>query len=133
MGRYDAVTYLKYLDTLRVSESFRSVWIFAESSYKIFEFAKKRVYRFVTSGGVNLSDQSKSLKGKKRKLKGDDAKEQGAELSLLFCCSFLSLFFHFFLNFYFICICSCWWHFIDQCSFRGSFRGGTKVEGLTCE
>ncbi|KAK9927727.1 hypothetical protein M0R45_024896 [Rubus argutus] len=74
--RYDAVTYLKYLDTLRVSESFRSVWIFAESSYKIFEYAKKRVYRFVTSGGVNLSDQSKSSKGKKRKLKGDDAKEQ---------------------------------------------------------
>ncbi|XP_050876004.1 DNA repair endonuclease UVH1-like [Lathyrus oleraceus] len=32
--RYDAVTYLKYLDTLRVSESFRSVWIFAEASYK---------------------------------------------------------------------------------------------------
>ncbi|MCD7470738.1 hypothetical protein HAX54_010839 [Datura stramonium] len=35
--RYDAVTYLKYLDSLRASESFRSVWIFAESSYKIFE------------------------------------------------------------------------------------------------
>ncbi|PRQ18415.1 putative RuvA domain 2, restriction endonuclease type II [Rosa chinensis] len=74
--RYDAVTYLKYLDTLRVSESFRSVWIFAESSYKIFEYAKKRVYRFVTSSGVDLSEQSKSLKGKKRKLKGDDDKEQ---------------------------------------------------------
>jgi DNA excision repair protein ERCC-4 len=42
--RYDAVTYLKYLDTLRVSESFRSVWIFAEASYKIFDYAKKRVY-----------------------------------------------------------------------------------------
>ncbi|XP_021813564.1 DNA repair endonuclease UVH1 isoform X1 [Prunus avium] len=74
--RYDAVTYLKYLDTLRVSESFRSVWIFAESSYKIFEYAKKRVYRFVTSDGVMLSDKVKSSKGKKRKLKGDDDKEQ---------------------------------------------------------
>ncbi|PQM40789.1 DNA repair endonuclease UVH1 isoform X2 [Prunus yedoensis var. nudiflora] len=74
--RYDAVTYLKYLDTLRVSESFRSIWIFAESSYKIFEFAKKRVYRFVTSDGVMLSDKVKSSKGKKRKLKGDDDKEQ---------------------------------------------------------
>lgn len=71
------MTYLKYLDTLRVSESFRSVWIFAESSYKIFEYAKKRVYRFVTSSGVNVSEQSKSSKGKKRKLKGDDDKEQG--------------------------------------------------------
>ncbi|KAM1236581.1 hypothetical protein FF1_037652 [Malus domestica] len=74
--RYDAVTYLKYLDTLRVSENFRSVWIFAESSYKIFEYSKKRVYRFVTSDGVKLSDKSKSSKGKKRKLKGDDDNEQ---------------------------------------------------------
>lgn len=80
------MTYLKYLDTLRVSESFRSVWIFAESSYKIFEYAKKRVYRFVTSGGVNVSEQSKSLKGKKRKLKEDDDKQQGkAGLSFILC------------------------------------------------
>lgn len=62
-----------------MSESFRSVWIFAESSYKIFEYAKKRVYRFVTSGGVMLSDKGKSSKGKKRKLKEDDDKEQGEE------------------------------------------------------
>lgn len=74
--RYDAVTYLKYLDTLRVSESFRSVWIFAESSYKIFEYAKKRVYRFVRSDGVKLvGGQSKSSKSKKRKSKGDDKTE----------------------------------------------------------
>lgn len=97
-GRYDAVTYLKYLDTLRVSESFRSVWIFAESSYKIFEYSKKRVYRFVTSDGVKLSDKSKSSKGKKRKLKGDDDNEQGEELLLcvvLF--SFYIVFFELFL------------------------------------
>ena len=64
------MTYLKYLDTLRVSESHRSVWIFAESSYKIFEFAKKRVYRFVTSDGSKLNGPSKSSTSKKRKLKG---------------------------------------------------------------
>ncbi|KZV32244.1 hypothetical protein F511_29423 [Dorcoceras hygrometricum] len=46
LSRYDAVTYLKYLDSLRASESFRSVWVFAESSFKIFELAKKRVYSF---------------------------------------------------------------------------------------
>ncbi|XP_015896676.3 DNA repair endonuclease UVH1 isoform X1 [Ziziphus jujuba] len=74
LDRYDAVTYLKYLDTLRVSESFRSVWIFAESSYKIFEYAKKRVYRFVKSDGTKLSDMGKSSTGKKRKLKGDNDK-----------------------------------------------------------
>lgn len=73
--RYDAVTYLKYLDTLRVSESFRSVWIFAESSYKIFDYAKKRVYRFTRSDGVELNGQSKSVTGKKRKLKKVDNNE----------------------------------------------------------
>ncbi|XWS49184.1 hypothetical protein CRYUN_Cryun13aG0142100 [Craigia yunnanensis] len=70
--RYDAVSYLKYLDTLRVSESFRSVWIFAESSYKIFDFAKKRVYRFVRSDGIKVNKPSKNVSGKKRKLKVDD-------------------------------------------------------------
>ncbi|XP_057976377.1 DNA repair endonuclease UVH1 [Malania oleifera] len=67
--RYDAVTYLKYLDSLRASESFRSVWIFAESSYKIFEYAKKRVYYFGRPDGVNLGGQGNNLAGNKRKLK----------------------------------------------------------------
>lgn len=66
--RYDAVTYLKYLDSLRASESFRSVWIFAESSYKIFEYAKKRVYHFGRSNRETLADPAKSVKSKKRKL-----------------------------------------------------------------
>ncbi|KAL4570555.1 hypothetical protein LXL04_026211 [Taraxacum kok-saghyz] len=66
--RYDAVTYLKYLDSLRASESFRSVWIFAESSYKIFEYAKRRVYHFGRSKGESLTTQDKSVKSKKRKL-----------------------------------------------------------------
>ncbi|KAK6146390.1 hypothetical protein DH2020_020259 [Rehmannia glutinosa] len=55
LARYDAVTYLKYLDSLRASESFRSVWIFAESSYKIFEYAKKRVYHFGSGKSIGLS------------------------------------------------------------------------------
>ncbi|KAD5316854.1 hypothetical protein R6Q59_032077 [Mikania micrantha] len=66
--RYDAVTYLKYLDSLRASESFRSVWIFAESSYKIFEYAKKRVYHFKRLNGEALTTSSKGVKSKKRKL-----------------------------------------------------------------
>ncbi|TYI15519.1 hypothetical protein ES332_A08G191400v1 [Gossypium tomentosum] len=70
--RYDAVSYLKYLDTLRVSESFRSVWIFAESSYKVFDYAKKRVYRFAKSDDTKISTPSKNLARKKRKLKEDD-------------------------------------------------------------
>ncbi|KAI4327200.1 hypothetical protein L6164_019689 [Bauhinia variegata] len=70
--RYDAVTYLRYLDTLRISESFRSVWIFAEASYKIFDYAKKRVYHLARSDGVKLNEPRKSLKNKKRKFKGSD-------------------------------------------------------------
>ncbi|GLT91150.1 hypothetical protein SLE2022_090520 [Rubroshorea leprosula] len=69
--RYDAVSFLKYLDTLRVSESFRSVWIFAESSYKIFDYAKKRVYRFGRSDG-KINAKTKIKSSKKRKLKEDD-------------------------------------------------------------
>ncbi|XP_076915461.1 DNA repair endonuclease UVH1-like [Bidens hawaiensis] len=66
--RYDAVTYLKYLDSLRAAESFRSVWIFAESSYKIFEYAKKRVYHCKRLNGEALTTPTKSVKSKKRKL-----------------------------------------------------------------
>ncbi|XP_010531682.1 PREDICTED: DNA repair endonuclease UVH1 [Tarenaya hassleriana] len=68
--RYDAVSYLKYLDTLRVSESFRSVWLFAEASYKIFDYAKKRVYRLSMANDVKSDEQVKNVTGKKRKSKG---------------------------------------------------------------
>lgn len=79
LGRYDAVTFLKYLDTLRVSESFRSVWIFAESSYKIFDYAKKRVYRIVRPDGSKIHEQGKGVVGKRRKTKGDDNNEEEGE------------------------------------------------------
>ncbi|CAK9173322.1 unnamed protein product [Ilex paraguariensis] len=74
--RYDAVTYLKYLDSLRASESFRSVWIFAESSYKIFELAKKRVYYFGRSGSRKLSGHSKNVTSKKRKLDSSNKEKE---------------------------------------------------------
>lgn len=74
MSRYDAVNYLKYLDSLRASESFRSVWIFAESSYKIFEYAKKRVYHFGRSDSGKLG-QIKTASTKKRKL-NDNKKDE---------------------------------------------------------
>ncbi|GFP96491.1 DNA repair endonuclease uvh1 [Phtheirospermum japonicum] len=70
LARYDAVTYLKYLDSLRASESFRSVWIFAESSYKIFEYAKKRVYHFGRPKSGKSIGPSKTVCAKKRKLDG---------------------------------------------------------------
>ncbi|CAN6314366.1 unnamed protein product [Urochloa humidicola] len=67
--RYDAVTYLKYLDTLRVSEGVRSVWILADSSHKIFELAKRRVYQVVRAAdGVKVSTDNKGTPTKKRKV-----------------------------------------------------------------
>ncbi|KAI7738617.1 hypothetical protein M8C21_011478 [Ambrosia artemisiifolia] len=79
--RYDAVTYLKYLDSLRASESFRSVWIFAESSYKIFEYAKKRVYLFRRSNGETLTTPTKSVKSKKRKLDDSNKDKEGSPVT----------------------------------------------------
>nr|CAB3502306.1 unnamed protein product [Digitaria exilis] len=66
--RYDAVTYLKYLDTLRVSEGVRSVWILADSSHKIFELAKRRVYQAAREDGMKLSTDNKGTPTKKRKV-----------------------------------------------------------------
>lgn len=84
LARYDAVTYLKYLDSLRASESFRSVWIFAESSYKIFEYAKKRVYHFGRSDSGKSVGLGKIASTKKRKLnegnEDDDAASSGLVL-----------------------------------------------------
>lgn len=71
------MTYLKYLDSLRASESFRSVWIFAESSHKIFDFAKKRVFRFGRLDGGKYVGQSKTATTKKRKLENSNREKQG--------------------------------------------------------
>ncbi|KAF7062704.1 hypothetical protein CFC21_069278 [Triticum aestivum] len=91
LGRYDAVTYLKYLDTLRVSEGVRSVWMLAESSHKIFELAKRRVYQIVRPDGTRVSI-AKGTPTKKRKVtpknedsaaNKDDAQKVNAEASFL--------------------------------------------------
>ncbi|CAA7041895.1 unnamed protein product [Microthlaspi erraticum] len=65
--RYDAVSFLKFLDALRVSESYQSVWLFAESSYKIFDFAKKRVYRLMKASDFKSKEHVKNTSSKKRK------------------------------------------------------------------
>ncbi|KAE8818498.1 DNA repair endonuclease UVH1 [Hordeum vulgare] len=100
LGRYDAVTYLKYLDTLRVSEGVRSVWMLAESSHKIFELAKRRVYQVVRPDGTRVSiakgtptkkrkvTPSRSKKGKETENEDsasnkDDAQKVNAEASFL--------------------------------------------------
>ncbi|PUZ43326.1 hypothetical protein GQ55_9G652400 [Panicum hallii var. hallii] len=82
--RYDAVTYLKYLDTLRVSEGVRSVWILADSSHKIFELAKRRVYQVVRADGMRVSTDNKGTPTKKMKVvhnstgKGKENENEGS-------------------------------------------------------
>ncbi|TVU48715.1 hypothetical protein EJB05_08360 [Eragrostis curvula] len=77
--RYDAVTYLKYLDTLRVSEGVRSVWILADSSHKIFELAKRRVYQVVRADGTKISSDIKGTPTKKRKTTHNSTNNKGKE------------------------------------------------------
>uniref|UniRef100_A0ACD5VIP6 Uncharacterized protein n=1 Tax=Avena sativa TaxID=4498 RepID=A0ACD5VIP6_AVESA len=76
--RYDAVTYLTYLDTLRVSEGVRSVWILADSSHKIFELAKRRVYQVTRPDGTKVITSIKRTPTKKRKV-ADTSSNKGKE------------------------------------------------------
>ncbi|CAM0871317.1 unnamed protein product [Alopecurus aequalis] len=73
--RYDAVTYLKYLDTLRASEGVRSVWLLADSSHKIFELAKRRVYQVLRPDGTKVSTIIKGTPTKKRKVTNSSSKK----------------------------------------------------------
>lgn len=63
--RYDAVTFLKYLDTLRVAEGVRSVWMFANPTHKIFELAKRRVYQLVRTDTERIIPSEKLSKRRK--------------------------------------------------------------------
>lgn len=73
-----------------MSESFRSVWLFAEASYKVFDFAKKRVYHLVRSDGTKVSEVNKSAKNKKRKVKEDNKdSEEGKRLLGCVVCFFI--------------------------------------------
>ncbi|CAM6006792.1 unnamed protein product [Sphagnum balticum] len=64
--RYDAVTFLKYLDTLRASEGVRSVWIFANPTHKIFELTKRRVYQLIRTDGTRIGQGKITQSGRGR-------------------------------------------------------------------
>lgn len=42
--KFDAVTYLRYLENLKVTDGSKSAWMFHSAAHVIFEAAKKRVY-----------------------------------------------------------------------------------------
>jgi ribosomal protein L19E len=58
-----------------VSEGVRSVWILADSSHKIFELAKRRVYQAVRTDGVKVSTDNKGTPTKKRKVAHNTTKK----------------------------------------------------------
>ncbi|KAL0051045.1 hypothetical protein WJX82_001096 [Trebouxia sp. C0006] len=63
--RFDAVTFLMYLENLRATEGVTSVWLFHDAAHTIFEQAKRRVYT-VQSG-------SKVAAGKRKRAHGATA------------------------------------------------------------
>ncbi|KAK9121248.1 hypothetical protein Syun_018865 [Stephania yunnanensis] len=81
--RYDAVTYLRYLDTLRVSEGVRSIWMFTDSSHKIFELAKKRVYRLVHSRWEIGWQQQKNESGANSEMSLNEVLEESPKWRIL--------------------------------------------------
>lgn len=66
--RYDAVTFLRYLESLRAGESRDSLWLFADATHTIFEQAKRRVYVL--------------RKSEKRKAEGPDGDQGPAAATL---------------------------------------------------
>ena len=50
--RFDAVTLVQYLDSLRTTEGPGSLWLFHDAAHTIFEQAKRRVYVFQQDGAV---------------------------------------------------------------------------------
>eukprot|EP00887_Chlorella_sp_A99_P005233 scaffold1.g5233.t1 len=66
--RFDPVTFLAYLDTLRATEGINSIWLFQNAAHTIFEAAKSRVYALAQGGPA---------RGRKRKAGGGG--EQGGD------------------------------------------------------
>ncbi|KAL4433054.1 hypothetical protein ABPG77_006481 [Micractinium sp. CCAP 211/92] len=73
MLRFDAVTFMSYLDNLRATEGVKSVWLFHSAAHAIFEAAKSRVYRLKQGGSQQQQQQ------RKRKVSGTGAGEAVAD------------------------------------------------------
>ena len=48
--KFDAITFLKYLENLRVTDGSKSAWMFHSAAHVIFEAAKGRVYKIKQEG-----------------------------------------------------------------------------------
>lgn len=73
LNKLDPITFLNYLDTLRVTEGTRCAWLFHSAAHTVFEAAKARVYSLSSSqgirndGGLNNGNAGSSAQAKKRK------------------------------------------------------------------
>ena len=61
--RYDAVTFLRYLEALRVGEGVNSVWMYAAAARTIFVRARARVYEVRASGEAQAAAADEGTEG----------------------------------------------------------------------
>jgi len=69
LNKLDPITFLNYLDTLRVTEGTRCAWLFHSAAHTVFEAAKARVYSLSSLQGIGNVDGNawSSAQAKKRK------------------------------------------------------------------
>ena len=70
--RYDAVTFLRYLETLRVAEGRESVWLYTDAAHTIFEQAKRRVYVLRKSNAGAAAGGPRSDRARRRRARRRD-------------------------------------------------------------
>ena len=61
--RYDAVTFLRYLELLRAGESREALWLFADATHTVFEEAKRRVYTLRKAPGSSPAKRRRAADG----------------------------------------------------------------------
>ena len=81
--RYDAVTFLRYLETLRVAEGRESVWLYTDAAHTIFEQAKRRVYvlRKSKAGAAFSLQKAPDAGAPRRDARGGDAPDAVTEIA----------------------------------------------------
>lgn len=84
LNKLDPITFLNYLDTLRVTEGTRCAWLFHSAAHTVFEAAKARVYSLsspqgiTNDGGLYNGNPGSSAQAKKRKASSSAA--SGADI-----------------------------------------------------
>ena len=69
--RYDAVTFLRYLETLRVAEGRESVWLYTDAAHTIFEQAKRRRLLRKSNAGAAGPRSRRARRRRARRRDGD--------------------------------------------------------------